>query len=146
MYVVKRDAEASLRLRWNLIVEERASGEVIGSVGLHAIDTTPDGAHYGLGYFLRPESWNRGYATEAARAALSWNFEEASEGMAVVRYDESSFGGEEAVEVLNDILDKLTTMGDQMEADFLVGLLIIVFLGAIFGALLMKVFWDRMGR
>lgn len=70
---VMRDAEAAMRLRFNLIVQARDGG-VVGSVGLHAIDTAPDGAHYGLGYFIRHDCWNRGYATEAARAALNYLF------------------------------------------------------------------------
>lgn len=72
---VMRDKDLGLRLRWNLIAEERDTGAVLGSVGLHAIDCTPDGAHYGLGYFIRPDRWNLGYATEAARAALDFIFE-----------------------------------------------------------------------
>lgn len=71
---VIRDADTNLRLRWNLAVEERESGELIGSVGLHVIDAAPDGAHYGLGYFIRPDLWNRGYATEAVRVALGFVF------------------------------------------------------------------------
>ena len=71
---VMRDDEASQRMRYNLIVEERDTGEVVGSVGLHVIDGAPDGAHYGLGYFVRRDRWNRGYATEAARAALDFLF------------------------------------------------------------------------
>ena len=71
---VMRDAEANLRLRYNLIVEERTGGEVVGSVGLHVIDSAPDGAHYSLGYFIRPDRWNLGYATEATRAMLAFIF------------------------------------------------------------------------
>lgn len=71
---VMRDAAVPLRLRYNLIVELRDTREVIGSLGLHAIDSAPDGAHYGMGYFLRPADWNKGYCTEAARAALAFIF------------------------------------------------------------------------
>ena len=71
---VMRDAERPIRQRYNLIVEDRTTGDVLGSVGLHVIDGTAEGAHYGLGYFLRPDSWNRGYTTEAARAALRFIF------------------------------------------------------------------------
>lgn len=71
---VMRDAERPIRLRYNLAVEERATGALLGSVGLHVIDGNPDGAHYGLGYFIRPGQWNLGYATEAARAALGFVF------------------------------------------------------------------------
>ena len=71
---VMRDSETHLRLRCNLIVEERDSGLVVGSVGLHVIDAAPTGAHFGLGYFIRPDRWNLGYATEAVHAALAYIF------------------------------------------------------------------------
>lgn len=67
---VMRDDEASFRLRYNLMVVEKATGEAAGSVGLHVIDGSESGAHYGLGYFIRRDLWNRGYATEAVAAAL----------------------------------------------------------------------------
>ena len=69
-----RDADRPVRLRFNLAVEEKASGALLGSVGLHMIDGTAEGAHYGLGYFIRPASWNLGYASEAAREALRFVF------------------------------------------------------------------------
>ena len=72
---VMRDAESHHRLRYNLAVEDRRTGALLGSVGLHVIESAPQGAHYGLGYFLRPDVWNRGYATEAARAALDFIFQ-----------------------------------------------------------------------
>ena len=71
---VMRDAESHHRLRYNLAVEDRRTGELLGSVGLHVIESAPQGAHYGLGYFLRPDVWNQGYATEAARAVLDFIF------------------------------------------------------------------------
>ena len=74
LFSVVRDAEAHVRLRYNLAVEVRDTGELAGSVGLHVIDSAPDGAHYALGYFIRPDLWNRGCATEAARAALDFIF------------------------------------------------------------------------
>ena len=74
LHSVMRDDEAHTRLRYNLIVQEKASGEPVGSVGLHAIDGGDDGAHYGLGYFIRRDRWNLGYATEAVAAALRFIF------------------------------------------------------------------------
>ena len=71
---VMRDDEASFRLRYNLMIVEKATGEAAGSVGLHVIDGGERGAHYGLGYFVRRDLWNRGYATEAVSAALDYCF------------------------------------------------------------------------
>ena len=51
-----------------------ATGEAMGSVGLHVIDGGASGVHYGLGYFIRRGRWNRGYATEAVSAALGFIF------------------------------------------------------------------------
>ncbi len=71
---VMNDAGSDPRLRCNLIAEARETGEAVGCVGLHVIDAGPGGAHYGLGYFLRPDCWNRGFAAEAARGALDYIF------------------------------------------------------------------------
>lgn len=71
---VMRDAESHHRLRYNLAVTDAATGGLLGSVGLHVIESAPRGAHYGLGYFLCRSVWNQGYATEAARAALDFIF------------------------------------------------------------------------
>ena len=69
-----RDGASEQRLRCNLAVQLRSTGELIGSVGLHVIDGTPENAHCGIGYFIRADCWNCGYATEAARAALDYVF------------------------------------------------------------------------
>ena len=71
---VMQDKEKHSRLRFNLAIEAIPTGELIGSVGLHLIEGNVDGAHYGMGYFIRPGLWNQGIATEAARAALDFIF------------------------------------------------------------------------
>ncbi len=54
-------------------VEERASGQFIGFVGL---SSPAFEAHFTpaveVGWRLAHESWGRGYATEGARASLAW--------------------------------------------------------------------------
>jgi RimJ/RimL family protein N-acetyltransferase len=53
-------------------VEERGSGDVIGRIGLINPIEWPGPE---VGYMLGKPWWGRGYATEAARAAMDWGFE-----------------------------------------------------------------------
>ncbi|MFD8599433.1 GNAT family N-acetyltransferase [Kitasatospora sp. NPDC059646] len=57
-------------------VRLRAEGTFLGFAGLDPVDEeTPfDGVE--AGWRLHPDSWGRGYATEAARAVLRYGFEE----------------------------------------------------------------------
>jgi ribosomal-protein-alanine N-acetyltransferase len=52
-------------------VVEKKSGEIIGSCGVKLLDGGPE---VELVYHLARASWNRGYATEAARACLDHGF------------------------------------------------------------------------
>jgi RimJ/RimL family protein N-acetyltransferase len=52
-------------------VEERASGSLVGRVGLHFPEGWPDRE---LGWTLARPYWGRGFALEAARAALAHAF------------------------------------------------------------------------
>jgi len=54
-------------------VEEIANGRLVGRVGFHEPDGWPD---FELGWTIGREFWGKGYATEAARAALKYAFEE----------------------------------------------------------------------
>ena len=54
-------------------VDERATGRFVGRVGLY--DPPYDWPGLELGWTLTRDSWGKGYATEAARAALAWSFE-----------------------------------------------------------------------
>jgi len=60
--------------RW--MVEERATGQVIGWAGLKYITTQENNESnfYDVGYRLHPNYWGKGYATESAKAAIDYGF------------------------------------------------------------------------
>ena len=60
-------------------VEEKSSQEFIGLVGLHRSDLQIFAGKEAveIGWRLRKEFWNRGYATEAAQACLDFAFQQA---------------------------------------------------------------------
>ncbi len=70
---VLRDLDAAPRLRYNLAIAD-SDDRCVGEVGLHLIDGMLDDGCWGLGYYLRHDLWNRGYATEAVRGALGFIF------------------------------------------------------------------------
>jgi len=53
-------------------IVENASGSLVGLIGLHRIDHY--NGHAEIGYFLNPEWWGRGYATEAVSLATEYAF------------------------------------------------------------------------
>ena len=62
------------RVSWQLALIERASGCMIGNCGIRINDPALKEAN--IGYELNPDYWGRGYATEAARAIVTFGFEE----------------------------------------------------------------------
>lgn len=56
--------------QWTVV--ERATGEVVGRVGLWSPAGWPG---VELGWIIRYSRWGNGFATEAARAALGWAWE-----------------------------------------------------------------------
>ena len=60
-------------------VEEKSSQEFIGLVGLHhsGLQIFAGKEAVEIGWRLRKEFWNRGYATEAAQACLDFAFQQA---------------------------------------------------------------------
>lgn len=69
-----RDTDVQPRMRYNLAVTDRA-GKYLGEVGMHYIDGTLEAVHCGIGYFIRADRWNFGFATEAVNAAVRFAFE-----------------------------------------------------------------------
>jgi RimJ/RimL family protein N-acetyltransferase len=55
------------------VVEQRQTGEVIGVAGLRHL---ADGPEVEVGYRFLERRWGNGYATEAARAAIDFGFDE----------------------------------------------------------------------
>lgn len=57
-------------------VEDKASGELIGQIGLHHHpDWVADPAKVEVGWLLARRAWGRGFATEGARASLAYAFD-----------------------------------------------------------------------
>jgi len=53
-------------------IEEKQSGLLIGHCGLQKLDVLPQTE---VAYLLDEPYWGQGYATEAARAAVTWGFD-----------------------------------------------------------------------
>ena len=53
-------------------IVENSSNSLVGLIGLHKIDQYNGNAE--LGYFLSPEHWGKGYATEAVSLAADYAF------------------------------------------------------------------------
>lgn len=60
------------RRDFEMAMIDRASGDLIGGVGLRVQNTTQREGD--IGYVLRRDAWGRGLATEAARAMLEFGF------------------------------------------------------------------------
>jgi RimJ/RimL family protein N-acetyltransferase len=51
----------------SILAHEQATPRLVGGIGIHPAD---DLGGYEIGYWLTPDAWGRGYATEAGRAML----------------------------------------------------------------------------
>jgi len=86
--------EEPVARRW--AVERKDDGLVLGTIILVQLPEPteesgfPDG-RFEVGWHLHPDAWGHGYATETARAALTWGFDHGlDEVFAVVRPDNSA--------------------------------------------------------
>jgi RimJ/RimL family protein N-acetyltransferase len=79
--LVDRFGEEMAREGWGLWAVEVAGdggAPFVGMVGLHRVNAAlPCAPAVEIGWRLHPDFWGRGYATEAAAAALRFGFEEA---------------------------------------------------------------------
>lgn len=60
-----------------MIMEERASGEMVGHCGLRRVahPLAPNPADHEIGWLVREDRWRLGYAYEAMRAVIDWGFD-----------------------------------------------------------------------
>ena len=86
--------EQPVARRW--AVERKDDGLVLGTIILVPLPEPapesgfPDG-RFEVGWHLHPDAWGHGYATETARAALTWGFDRGlDEIFAVVRPDNTA--------------------------------------------------------
>ncbi len=59
-----------------MMMEERASGEIVGHCGLRRVADAhaPNPQDHEIGWLVREDRWRRGYAEEAMRAVIDWAF------------------------------------------------------------------------
>jgi RimJ/RimL family protein N-acetyltransferase len=72
-WIAENEAEIAAGKCACFAIVEQATGDVIGAIGFCL---EPQHRRAELGYWLGSAYWNRGYATEAARAILEWAFRE----------------------------------------------------------------------
>jgi RimJ/RimL family protein N-acetyltransferase len=78
----ERLAKRSIRLweehgRGPWAAVDKATGQWVGRIGLNLLEDWPGPHKWEVGFELRPEFWGRGLATEGAREAVRYGFEEA---------------------------------------------------------------------
>lgn len=64
----KAGERGELRRSFMMAVEHKITGTLLGHVTVDMLDKAPD--DYDLAYFIHPDHWGRGYATEAAAGFL----------------------------------------------------------------------------
>lgn len=71
-WIATHRPEAAAGRRLTLAIVLRNTGELAGAIGLHGLDSAHRRAE--LGYWIGRPWWNRGFATEAARALIDYGF------------------------------------------------------------------------
>lgn len=89
-------------------VEERASGELVGRVGPWRPDEWPG---FEIGWTLRSKFWGRGFATEAARASLSYAFNELDQAHVISLIHPENAASIRVAERLGETVEGTTEIG-----------------------------------
>jgi len=74
--IVTNEISKQDRQRYFFGMKNIRSGSYIGEIGYSIIESTPLGNCVSVGYFLLPEYWAKGYATEALQEVIRFAFEE----------------------------------------------------------------------
>lgn len=90
-------------------VTERASGALVGRVGFWNPHGWPG---FELGWLLSRSYWGRGYATEAARAAMDWGFTRREEPQVIsLIYPDNAASIEVATRLGERLADRIELLG-----------------------------------
>jgi len=64
------------RERYFFCMKSKENDEYIGEIGYTVVGNTPLGKLVGVGYFLLPQFWSKGYASEALQEVIRFAFDE----------------------------------------------------------------------
>jgi ribosomal-protein-alanine N-acetyltransferase len=70
------EANSENRTKYFLVIENKETGDFIGSVGYTVLSENPVGKVVEVGYFILPEFHGKGYVTEALREVIRFAFED----------------------------------------------------------------------
>lgn len=62
------------RKKYYFAIIEKTTNQYLGEIGYDLIESNDRGHIYEMGYFLKPDFWGRGYATEAGSACVDYAF------------------------------------------------------------------------
>lgn len=79
-------AERGIHLQWAVALHDNTP---VGAIGIALIDEPP---HGDIGYWIGPEYWNNGYATEATKAVIAYGLD----ALGLPRIQASCFVGNDA--------------------------------------------------
>lgn len=68
------DLKSNAREFYFFHMELKSTSEQVGSIGYTVEENTPVGKRVGVGYFIYPKFWGKGYTTEALKKVLEFGF------------------------------------------------------------------------